>query len=769
MLCINMFSHGQDVTISDETDLSALALSSCGEPDTLSYSVKNNSAQIVVNSKLTFSFTGIRFKEIIINPRIVLSNGTNPSQPEFSITQMNPGDSTLFQIVVRADCSVPSDQSIIGDINLSYAFNSAPATFFQATSQTMDYQSNVYLPNLVVFQYGSIDNPSAFIGQSFKRRFLVLNSSFNSNLDSIFYIDTLEPGIQLDSLRFGADTNNMKNIVPVIQSVNGFDIISVAVSLDSVIGKNLEFGDNLIIEEAISVIECTDENITSNVAIQFGCENAFCQSELFHPNVVFPTLIGGIEINVSNTLSGCFGSSNSHTQQIQIINTSSTRIDSLHLNVFNSNNEGILSTDALQRIDTSSVQHKLGVNGTYLDSKITDAFSSNTLTNIICSGIEDITNMNISIGELPAGDTLFIEWNDFICCQSTCSPQENNIDRSVISFGVWSFEGNIETGCDVVTPIPIHVAGIQTNIEGLIEDDVPCSIEALDTAQIKFQWIDWMSENISTTASSHFLVSLNHSDKISPLSSTIQFVDHNGLVWPVDFSKSTIGAQSSELYFFFVDAPIGFEMNKATFELDVKGDSCSNQGVAGICVDVILTLDTTCVEVCNTTLFCDTTSLELTCAVCSDGGMQFKDFNLKRTTLGQPDNNNDGLPDVAGTIDTSKLNLKRAIYGDTIASIYTGVVDASGSMPFWKYAYVSTEYSEAGQFIELVNTVLEVWDLDSAVKHTCTALPSNYIDLPDNARQYSYDLSPSNLGLTCPSIDQYRYENGRFSPVYGQL
>ncbi|MGB4205890.1 MAG: hypothetical protein WBJ84_09780, partial [Bacteroidales bacterium] len=65
--------------------------------------------------------------------------------------------------------------------------------------------------------------------------------------------------------------------------------------------------------------------------------------------------------------------------------------------------------------------------------------------------------------------------------------------------------------------------------------------------------------------------------------------------------------------------------------------------------------------------YCAVNSTRLHCpAPCPTGGATPYDFTLRRTTLGQPDNDNNGVPDGSGVLDMNRIELQRAVNGDTV-------------------------------------------------------------------------------------------------------
>jgi hypothetical protein len=80
--------------------------------------------------------------------------------------------------------------------------------------------------------------------------------------------------------------------------------------------------------------------------------------------------------------------------------------------------------------------------------------------------------------------------------------------------------------------------------------------------------------------------------------------------------------------------------------------------------------------------------------------MMFKNFSVQRINFGKPDNNNDGLPDNSGNLDTLKIREERTLFGDTVMATYTGIVKRTSTIATWRHLFAESNIGY-GRFIEV--------------------------------------------------------------------
>ncbi len=90
-----------------------------------------------------------------------------------------------------------------------------------------------------------------------------------------------------------------------------------------------------------------------------------------------------------------------------------------------------------------------------------------------------------------------------------------------------------------------------------------------------------------------------------------------------------------------------------------------------------------------------------------NGGISFNDFTVRRINYGLPDNDNNGVPDAAGTLDFTKVRTNYTLPGDTLELGFYGVVNAT-SPPAGGFKYglaVDTISASANKLTNLFATI----------------------------------------------------------------
>jgi hypothetical protein len=139
-------------------------------------------------------------------------------------------------------------------------------------------------------------------------------------------------------------------------------------------------------------------------------------------------------------------------------------------------------------------------------------------------------------------------------------------------------------------------------------------------------------------------------------------------------------------------------------------------------------------------------------------GMSFDNFSFKRTSFGLPDNDQNGLADASGSLDMSKIKVKRVMLGDTIQGTFTGTIRTSVANPSWMYAYASQNIQK-GTYLTAISASVSVFDASSSTTLTCSVLPTSSVVSGEN-KAFTYDISPSELATNCPSFTNFQYNSG---------
>lgn len=141
-----------------------------------------------------------------------------------------------------------------------------------------------------------------------------------------------------------------------------------------------------------------------------------------------------------------------------------------------------------------------------------------------------------------------------------------------------------------------------------------------------------------------------------------------------------------DVYFRFY--PIATSQVKFRICTTPGGPPCGNTSIP---VEISMVNDSTCAPANRiTSRRCLSKTIEVLCpgALCAMGGVTMKTFNFFRSSLGLPDNNQDGKPDASGGVDLTKIDHDRYRPGDTLHSEYRGLVinqTSPANITNWNY------------------------------------------------------------------------------------
>ena len=144
-------------------------------------------------------------------------------------------------------------------------------------------------------------------------------------------------------------------------------------------------------------------------------------------------------------------------------------------------------------------------------------------------------------------------------------------------------------------------------------------------------------------------------------------------------------------------------MTHSYFDLDLTGDCSAGGGWVTVGMQLFYVMDTNCAEPYRIYMSCKEDPMTLlNCPGACPHGLVFQGFDVERTSFGQSDNDEDGLPDATNNLDFSKIKLNRVMHGDTFDTKFTSKILTSGTYPSWSYAYAQSQMP-SGNEIDIVS------------------------------------------------------------------
>lgn len=264
-------------------------LNICGESDEIKVTISLTGGAVAERQNITATVALFEGVELVnFNPNqssngVALSNGTDPTNPSFSIPNLNPNGTTSVEIAfsIRANCAyvdtldANNQIQVLDTWSLNYDLNGTNLTDEITTSE---YRDAFAVPFFTIDVTN--DNPPARVGDCFSREIKVNNSSLDGFVDNLNYENTQGAGISI--------TNLLVNGMPIdfekIPDGNGDSLITANITgnffLTNDNGDDDDFFDPneaLIITEFYCVVACDDFTGSVN-RIWWGCDEASCRS-----------------------------------------------------------------------------------------------------------------------------------------------------------------------------------------------------------------------------------------------------------------------------------------------------------------------------------------------------------------------------------------------------------------------------------------------------------------------------------------------------------
>ena len=167
--------------------------------------------------------------------------------------------------------------------------------------------------------------------------------------------------------------------------------------------------------------------------------------------------------------------------------------------------------------------------------------------------------------------------------------------------------------------------------------------------------------------------------------------------------------------------------------------------------------DTSCS--CVTRLGCYSFNYQTGCnspSECPGGGLVSRGFDAWRHNLGLPDNNDDGLPDGSGTIDSTRIALRTLMFGDTLRTILQARVDTTAIDSIWLNGS-GTQSITPGTRFSAISGTLTIYDSSASAVYNCPLTVPAPVTA-GNARSWTYGISVSDIAAFVPP--GFAYETG---------
>lgn len=642
----------------------------------------------------------------------------NPSTILFTLNTL-PNNSTLtFELSLDAICEA-IDYQLLGNvfrnnITVNYGVSS---DFHQSNPY------NILYPALSILSTSN-KNTSIISGQQFQRTFQIINGG-NGALSNFIITNT--------------HTAEMEVVATSLGVLGVDEVITLSGSDFSGVGNNnslLEQDEIINITLTYQGTSCTDKVVSSTIKVGWNGETGFCQNDQTTANTTIDFNNPNLSLVATDEFLSCFDASTSHNQQLKITNTGAGVAANINIDIFKSSG-GNYDQNLLSKFDISTIQYKIGAGGSLQSISPTSSQTTTSTGDYACLGGTAYGEFVLHFDQLDPGEELYVYWDMYTCCPSTCSG---------ISQGGWKSSVTYEDVCagGNYSSSTIGQSPMSASMSAFTESEP----EVLDGETGQFNFIISSYDNEYTTSSKSVMrVTFQIPDGLI-------FENNSDLLWtsaPTSWSPYSITYNSGSntlIASYALDEP--FSLPKSEIQLALKAN-CNATGATpnanmNITMDIDFFLDSTCVSSCGMPLICNNTvSTVLRCPdlTCNDGGMRFTNYSLKRISLGLPDNDENGFADGGGSIDSTKIKRNRAMYGDTVRATLNGTVHSGSGFTTWSNGYAEITIP-SGANLSAVTARLKVNDISAAIVRQASTLTITKT-INGNDATFKIDISPADM------------------------
>lgn len=493
----------------------------------------------------------------------------------------------------------------------------------------------------------------------------------------------------------------------------------------------LDPGETVEVCETLVALNCI--SLFSDFEAYWGCGIQECQSSTNNSNVIFPEITPNIILTPLDSIHDCLGTVNTDAQGILITNAGLGQALNLNLEIFQGY-DGNMVVGMKSWIEASSFT-LTDLNG---GGNVSFTLTQLVNTTASCTPGNGAAKVLVVIDSVSATDSLLLQWENNNCCASTLSGTRD--------IAAWLYKGTYNNVCYNEFILPTQVGKARTRVtESLGINYVPGTIVGGNNYTL-----DFLLDNYYNT----YPKGTNYHWKYKiDLSNCLDLVGNNIYITSADGSQtwnpSSVSVFLNEVTVIF-DGDPPFNINKGSFKIEVqpKCPSCNN-GNATVSIQSFYIPDDNCF--CEVAVSSVVLESNVVCPVASCPGMTVLPFEVYRTTYGEPDNDDNGLADGAGTLDFNKIRRDRAMYGDTFVTIFKGIVhEQPPFINFFPYGYAESRVSNAHLF-DPVEHVFEVYR-GGALLATCNQVNVATTNLGGNEYNYKYDISVAQLGSCNPAL-----------------
>ena len=699
-------------------------LSICGVNDSAFIEVYNISSGPVnsITVKLILPL-GINYVKGTFNGTgISETNITNLNQPIFSLPNLGLAKNTKFRVLLTADCNL-----------LTFLNSSSTPTVSLRADYTGNFDVGSSIPYSVrvpSVQYGTVTNLSytGDVSTKFARSVTIGNygkgplreirlTRYNGKDVQTFYVSKGNTVYKGDTVITIFNTSHFKTIG----------------NLDTFLDQNetITFIDSNLIKGC--------KLLSTNFELSWGCGGKSCQVSKLSGSALIsnktPTL-KAIPLPVYPT---CYNN-NTFKSEVRFVNTGNMPAVSPRLAI-SSNYAYMFSS-----FDTGSIRMKVGYKGNWYRPVKDSTTGSYNAGYYGCIGLYPIGLFRVKCPDLKPNDTVYLTWNTTSCTPPPCS----NASMVVNS---WAYYADYKDQCKNLKTLPWTWGKVYD--QHYFTGSIFSPTDLVNNQIGEFRTYINSASLLNRSSSASYVVDLILPKGLVHSKQKKDFYFINSDLTAYWNPDSIVQRGDTIKAYFPHPVPISLTGAELVYYLKADCSKSGSNGMQSITTQIKYIPDKSCGSKEWIYLYCQTQQLKIHCISNCAGGMKFRNFKVQRVTFGRPDNDNDGKPDVSGSLDTLRVREERCFVGDTIQAEYFGVVKRTSSIITWRNAYIESTITN-GKNLDVAGIQLLVWRRGVTLSLNCNQIKSWKTVTGANAT-FKIDLSTDSMS-NCVSSG-FRYSN----------
>ncbi|MET0242856.1 MAG: hypothetical protein ABW174_05290, partial [Flavitalea sp.] len=553
-----------------------------------------------------------------------------------------------------------------------YTLNTSCAPVSHATSNSFNIQSaSLSISNVTNKTYiGAVDD-------MYTRTITVTNNGAGS-VSNITLADTSGNGLFVKGISVSGGWNFLTS-----KTVIGTDTVTIF----TLSGSELTQGQSISLIENVTMVN--DCYLQSRLGTWFGCDNIVCET-----GNVSGHSTAGATINYSYQPNlkvipdqldlSC--RDNTYGQVFRLTNTGSAPLRDLAVNLFSTydnNSPAIQSFNAANWISSSQsayqgFEYKLGVSGAWTTLGLTS--TSNFSSPASClTGMS--ANVEFVIPKINPGDTVYIRYNERSCAVTTPVNDVLYTPGTILRY-------NYRAACSTRTsPVSSFLrAPLRTTLSAVpnLPSGMTPAVNYTFDYQIPYATTGLYLQSGANGSTVRFNLVLPGNVNFGGSASDVNLVNGSGttIATATSFSYNA-GTRTISATYTFAGSFNYNSLQNSHFRIGQVSADCP-VAVANpmVTLNAYLKNLATCTQ--DEFMFTRVDPLVINCPapVCGPaGGLQFSNFDLRRTNYGLPDNDNNGMADGSGSLDMSKVRTNYAMLRDTVMAAFSGTIETTGLTP----------------------------------------------------------------------------------------